>query len=359
MTHAWGYDDVLTYGYTPVPGLRDKYGARPPWQGWYENHSPHLPKDEAPPKKEVLIKWRDNIFRAIEEGHFVTKKADGSSGKLKLTAENAMNWVGIVVESENAQLQEIAPGSGEFIFRDLYGSLHNYGHDKFAEIGYHEYTSDKNPLGVMTSNIGSPRDPCFWLWHTHIDDFRQVVVKKYVHNLDEFKPEAKIKALKIAPQDSTSKTPPGGIATFLDPPRLDYNECNAKLEHEPYQWELVVSSTRNPPPDQDDPQIFTIRLFIAPAVLIQDQRAWIEMDKFTYKLCKLEDEIVRKDTESSVARKLRTVTGANQSSRCLCGWPPNMMLPIGKPGGMEYVAFAMLTDDQLGQVSYHTVILSP
>ena len=265
-----------------------------------------------------------------------------------------MNWVGIVVESENSQLQEIAPGSGEFIFRDLYGSLHNYGHDKFAEIGYHEYTSDKNPLGVMTSNIGSPRDPCFWLWHTHIDDFHQVVVKKFVHNLDEFQPEAKIKTLKVVPRDETSKTPPGGIATFLGPPRLDYNECNAKLDHEPYQWELTVASTRNPPPDQDTPQVFTIRLFIAPTVLIQDQRAWIEMDKFTYKLCKVEDEIIRKDVESSVARKLRTVTTMNHSSRCLCGWPPNMMLPIGKPGGMEYVAFAMLTDDQLGQVSYHT-----
>ena len=350
MTHAWGYDDVLTYGYTPVPGLRDKYGARPPWQGWYEDHSPHLSEEEAPPKKKVLIGWHNNIFRAIEEGHFITEKVNGESGKLMLTKENTMNWVGIVVEAENRELQEIAPGSGEFISRDLYGSLHNNGHDKFAEIGYKEYTSDQNPLGVMSSNIGSPRDPCFWLWHRHIDDFRQVVVKKYVHSLDEFKPDAEIKELKVAPQDQASKTPPGGIATFLGPPQLSHNECNAKLGHEPYQWELIVASTRNPPPDQKHPQEFTVRLFIAPAVLIQDQRAWIEMDKFTYKLCKEIDTIFRKDTESSVARKLHAVT-ETQDSRCLCGWPPNMMLPIGKPGGMEYVAFAMLTNDRLGQVS--------
>ena len=347
MTHAWGYDDILTFGYTPVPGIREKYGARPPFQGWYENHNPSLPDGDAPAPKKMLIKCRNNIFEAIEEGHFITKKRNGDPGKLKLTENNSMNWVGIVVEAEDRDLQETAPNSGGFIDRKMYGSLHNYGHDKFAEIGY---IPIKNRLGVMSSNIVSPRDPCFWLWHRHIDDFRQVIVKKYKHDLNKFKPKAMIKSLKIKLQNPSSMIPLGGIATYLGPPHLEKNECNAKLGHEPYQWEITVASTRNHPPDHQNLQQFTIRLFIAPAVLIQDNRAWIEMDKFTHKLCKLEEEIVRKDTESSVARKT-IQPGDNPPSRCLCGWPQNMMVPIGKPDGMPYVAFAMLTDDFLGEVS--------
>lgn len=350
MTHAWGYDDVLSFGYTPVPNLRSTYGARPPFQGWFENHNPDLPKSQVGgfPSKEKMIGWRNNIFRSIEEGYFVTKKSNNEAGKLTLTPDNAMNWVGVVVEAEDLDLEEVAPGTGEYIFRELYGSLHNYGHDKFAEIGY---SSDpKNPLGIMVTNNGSPRDPCFWLWHRHIDDFHQEIVKKYQQNLKEFKALAKIMELKIMTRDPDSDTPANGITTFLGPPRLHYNEVNAKIDHEPYQWELTIESLRNPPPDKSDPQEFTVRLFIAPKVLIQDQRAWIEMDKFTYELTKLQDTITRLDTESSVAR-IKRKPGEKLDPKCKCGWPPHMMLPIGTPEGMAYVVFAMLTDDKLAEVS--------
>ena len=93
-----------------------------------------------------MIQWRNNINKAIIEGFFYTTKGT-KSGKLKLTAENAANWVGVVIEAENPDLQEVEPGSGEYINRDLYGSVHNNGHDKFAEIGFHEYTSGAHLAG--------------------------------------------------------------------------------------------------------------------------------------------------------------------------------------------------------------------
>lgn len=345
LLHAWGYDDVLTFGYTPVPGLRDQFGARPPFQGWYVDHSPHLSDSEAPPSRKTMIKWKHNLIESIHEGFFVTKKEDGSRGQLKMTPENACNWVGIIVEAENHPLQEVSPG--EFIDRELYGSIHNQGHEKFAEIGYHEYTSPENPMGVMTSNIGSPRDPCFWLWHRQIDDFRQMIVNKYSHSLDEFQPsEVKITNLKIIPDNPDTKTPEGGITTFLGPPDLHLNEADAKLNHEPYRWEITIESTDVNPSDESNPKYFTVRLFIAPAELIDDQRSWIEMDKFTHKFASPQDKIKRKDVESSVARKT-TKPGEKLFPWCLCGWPQSMMLPVGKPGGVPYVAFAMLTDDKL------------
>ena len=350
MVHSWGYDDVLTFGYTPVPALRHAYGARPPFRGWFENRSPKNPMGpEHFPSKKEMIRWRNNVFKAIEDGFFYTQKNNNEAGKFVLTEENAMNWVGIVIEAEIPELQEVSPGSDEYIDRNLYGNLHNLGHNKFAEIGYHEYMSDKNNYGVMLDNNGSPRDPCFWLWHRHIDDFRQDIVKKYVHCLNQFKPDVKITELKIIPQDAKSKTPPGGLATFLGPPLLEHKEANAKISHEPYKWELTVESFRPIPPDESDPQIFTVRLFIAPKALIQDQRSWIEMDKFTHTLTKLSDTMTRLDTVSSVARKTPK-EGEKLSNRCLCGWPQNMMLPVGTPSGMLYVGFAMLTDDKLGKV---------
>ena len=348
LTHNWSYDDILAYGYTPVPGLRDDYGARPAFQGWYENHNPNLSDKDAPPPKKDLIKWRNNIFRAIESGYFVTEKLNGEAGKFELTPENAHNWVGIVVEAEIHELQQVA--QGEFIDRTLYGDLHNQGHEKFAEIGY----SSTNAMGVMISNYGSPRDPCFWLWHTHTDEFRQTVTKKYTHDITQYQPQATLLSLEVKPSSPKSTTPAGGVTTFLVPPQLYINECNAKLGHKPYQWGVTVRTTCIPTPSKDNPQVFTVRLFIAPACMIEDQRFWIEMDKFTYTLTQAEDTITRMDTESSVARRPVKPSDDKLPSRCLCGWPQSMMLPIGKPEGVGFVAFGMLTDDELQKVCLFT-----
>lgn len=347
-TLPWSYDDIIPFGYTPVPGLRATYGARPPDRGWSDNKTLFSLKEE-------LTQWRDNILQSIEDGFFHTTAVDRmgitKSGKLMLTPENAMNWVGIVVEAQNEDLQEVSPN--EYINRTMYGTLHNTGHAKFAEIGYKEYTSKQNPLGVMITNIGSLRDPCFWLWHTHIDEFRNVVVNKYNHSLDEFAPQAEIIQLEIMPQSPYSETPKSGVTTILGPPRLELNEANAKIDHEPYKWKVTVQSTRNPPPSRTNPQAFTVRIFITPKKYMEDQRSWMEMDKFTHILTHPTDTITRLDIDSSVARKSEISCKSGNIKNCkqMCGWPQNMMLPNGMPEGIDYVGFAMLTDDKLSDVS--------
>ena len=352
MTHAWGYDEILTFGYNPVPNMRDLWGARPPFRGWYEDHNPHLSADQIPgfPPRKEMIRWRDNIFNAISNGYFETTKTDGTTGKFELTPANAANWVGVVVEAEDPKLQQVAPGV--YIDRDKYGNVHNLGHDKFGEIGYHWYTSDKNPFDVMVSNIGSPRDPCFWLWHRHIDDFRQAVVKKYTHNIDEYQPEGlMIDEVKITRRSDPRKhiypivdLEDKILYSFLGPAELHNDEANARINHDPYQWKLTISTT-----SACYEKEFIIRIFMAPTVLIQDQRSWIEMDKFnaTFDSSSGKQTYLRYDTQSSVARK----EGEELSPRCRCGWPQNMMLPVGTSEGMDFVAFAMLTKGQLDPVS--------
>lgn len=142
-------------------------------------------------------------------------------------------------------------------------------------------------------------------------------------------------------------------------------EVNAKLDHEPFHWELEVESTLHPPPSEAQTQIFTVRIFIVPTELLEDQHAWIEMDKFNHTLKKASDTITRNDTESSVARKTPSIANESldkqekQSATCLCGWPQNLMLPVGTKEGMNFTAFAMLTDEKLGKASHTVASLIP
>ena len=186
-----------------------------------------------------------------------------------------------------------------------------------------------------------------------------MTINKYSHNLNDFKPHGvKITHLRILPYNKHSTTPRGGIATFLEPPQLNLNEDNAKLNHEPYKWEITIKAIK-----RNHAKNFTVRLFIAPAVLIEDQRSWIEMDKFTHSLTYSQrtiiTTIIRRDVESSVARKVNVskISIKKRPNLSLCGWPQRMMLPVGKSGGTPYVAFAMLTNDTLLEVgTYNSYI---
>lgn len=352
--HAWGqssltpfdYDDIPFFGYTPPPGLLQQYCSRPARQGWYEENNPDIPNNPRPSKAE-MNRTRNNILRDIGLGRFYTTNANGDRvGEYQLTEENAMNTVGFVVEALGPDLQVVNAETGERTDRSEYGSIHNNGHNKFAEIGYK--TQHPSRFGVMGSVEASLRDHIFWRWHRHVDVFWRIIVNQYTHSLDEYKADAEICQLTIAPRNPNSQTPAGGVATYMCPPDEDRNEVNAKLRHEPYKWTITVKSTLSPPPTDITPQSFTIRIFIALRPDIQDHSAWIEMDKFTVSLTKEEDTFVRKDTDSAVARKVRPYSS---NSRCSCGWPQNLMLPVGRPDGLEYVAFAMLTSGELGQVS--------
>lgn len=200
ITHSWGYNDVLTYGHTPPPILQEAYASRPPFQGWYEKHNPLIPENaNPPPSKETMINWCDNVFSALKRGSFATRQSlakDALPGEpLELTPDTAMNWLGIVLEAEVECLQQVP--NGGYIDSGLYGNIHNQGHDKFGEIGFQSLGSR---WSVMDGNYASPRDPCFWLWHRHIESFREVIVRKYPRRITtQPSPQAKIKSLKILP----------------------------------------------------------------------------------------------------------------------------------------------------------------
>jgi hypothetical protein len=335
------YDDVPSFGYYPPgggdPDLQKVYSNRPENMGWYEEVY------HADTTKAEMKKYRDNIQQDMEKGFLQTVR-QGKPGTFPLEEATAINTVGFVLEAMNNDLQEVRPGV--VTNRDAYGNLHNIGHMKFAEIGYGSNTG--TTYNVMADTATSLRDPIFWMWHRHIDEFRRAVGEKYTHNLSEHKAEAKIVKLQIVPRNQrSSETPEGGLATYLTPPNVERNEVNAKLRHEDYKWKITVKNT------SITTQMITIRLFIVLKECKEDRNAWIEMDKFTEKFAGRElREIIRTDDQSSVARNVRMYYEGE--SHCACGWPQNLMLPIGKPvkdGGMKYIAFAILTTGELGCVS--------
>ena len=92
----------------------------------------------------------------------MTKKTNEKAENFDLTADNGHNWVEVVVEPQQPCLQKLPQGPGNLLtMHDLYGELHNQGHDKFAEIGYSKTSNAWN-------NSVSPRDP-LQIWPTHIE----------------------------------------------------------------------------------------------------------------------------------------------------------------------------------------------
>lgn len=368
IVRPWNqYDDILEAGYTPVPALNQFYGSYPTFSSWWATKNPNIPETkDQPMPRATLEKWRDNIYQAIRDGFFYTKKPDGSQGKVELNPENCHNLVGTVIEAESAALQILDDGStldaGDP--GTMYGNLHNFGHDKFAEMGYHNYLTKDNPYSLMISNFGSPRDAAFWPWHKHIQYFGRLSAARFPQDVTKYRAEVRLASLVLQPQhlNQPGDNKQTGITTKLGPPAVNLMESKAKLDHEPYQWSVQIASTQSPAPTSDKPQVITLRFFIAARKLMSDYQNWIEMDKVSVTLTSSASKsVTRLDTDSTVSRKMGNYSELDAqwaSSWCRCGWPQNMMLPVGTPQGMDFLAFCMATNDVVDNVDVKTPALS-
>ena len=356
LTKAWVYDEVLEQGYVPVPQLADGYGARPPMRGWFPVRNPAIPDfGDAPLPIVTLTQWRLNLLRSIQE-HKVwicNSKDPTQRDTLELTDADIIDWAGNIVEMAPLACKTI-PGRPDWeIDDDVYGNLHNFGHDKFAEIGYHDYLTGDNPLDLMISNFGSPREPCFYPWHRHVEEFRELASEQFPQDVTAAAPaEVAVVDVRIEPIDPSSQTPPGGITTTLGPPALNYAEANAKLDHEPYQWRVTLQCDEA---SAASPVEVDVRLFVVCDTLKEQRRAYIEMDKWPVTLTEQTTELVRADMDSSTVRKIADYAGSNSdqgysSPWCLCGWPRNLMLPVGTPSGFPMQAFCCVTVPKLHRV---------
>lgn len=102
-----------------------------------------------------LERWRDRIHQAIDQGYVVEQ---GTGRQVPLDLERGIDHLGNILEN-----CALSPN------RQLYGNLHNMGHNVISYV----HDPDSRHLedyGVMADVATAMRDPIFYRWHTFIDN---------------------------------------------------------------------------------------------------------------------------------------------------------------------------------------------
>lgn len=101
-----------------------------------------------------LERWRDRIHHAIDQGYVIEH---GTNRNIPLNETDGIDILGNVIESSS-----LSPN------RQLYGNLHNLGHNIISYV----HDPDNRHLedyGVMADVTTAMRDPIFYRWHSFLD----------------------------------------------------------------------------------------------------------------------------------------------------------------------------------------------
>lgn len=101
-----------------------------------------------------LERWRDRVHQAIDQGYAVEH---GTNRQIPLDEINGINILGNIIEST-----ALSPN------RQLYGSIHNIGHNIISYVHDPE-NKHLEDYGVMADVTTAMRDPIFYRWHSFID----------------------------------------------------------------------------------------------------------------------------------------------------------------------------------------------
>ncbi|EDW01982.1 phenoloxidase 2 [Drosophila grimshawi] len=314
-----------------------------------------------------LERWRDRVLAAIDQGFVENTQGQ----RIPLDEQRGIDILGNMIEA--------APALS--VNSQFYGNLHNQGHTiiSFSHDPDFRHLEDFGVMGDVTTAM---RDPIFYRWHGFIDTIfnkHKTLLPPYNNAQLEFpginvtRVEAKLGAANARPnvlltywQKSVTN-----LAAGLDFGPVEDDNVSASFRHlqnAPFTYTFNVTNT-------GDRRTGTCRIFICPKtderndpLRLEEQRLMaIEMDKFTVNLVPGENTIRRQSTDSSVAipfeRSFRAVganyqpTAADELARfrfCGCGWPQHLLLPKGKPEGMQFDLFVMISDysnDSVEQLS--------
>jgi hypothetical protein len=360
------YTQAVEYGYDPGPRLAEFYPARPAGKAWGDlDRSDLLTYTVAEQAAE-----RDKVKDAVAARTFLNPSALGA------TEEQTVD-----------SLFDTSPAG-----------LHNTGHLFFSAVADPTGTT---PPGVMIDTATAIRDPVFFRWHRHIDDFSFQWQEEQDPN--DFKDAPPVRLRKGAGAGAAEhKSPdvivalrekvPGAAADGFDGKAFgeaafggdhwDLDPLAAGFVDDLLVTQMLTRSYQYVDPSSSilfdqtidyldqkeffyflrlentvaEPQDVTVRIFLAAQELADDRRMWIEMDKFRTSLAASQRAVVfRRAADSSVVRKpnskppqflpiRRTSESASGTSTyCDCGWPYNLLLPRGRAQGMGFRFLVMLT----------------
>jgi len=271
-------------------------------------------------------------------------------------------------------LGNIIEASANSVNPKYYGSLHNLAHVMLSRV-----TDPKGKFGLAPSVMEhfetATRDPAFFRLHKYMDNLfkeHKDLLQPYTHDELDF-PGVRVEAIKVVGKSKAST--PNHLITFFQDSLIDMTNAldsstNVKdvdiqtkvrrLSHEPFEYVITANSNKD--------TTAVARIFLASKndwfgeKLSVDKFRWntIELDKFTVHLTPGQNVIRRPSESSSVTIPdrhglkdlVKEVTQALEGkSEFLvdktvrhCGHPHGLLLPKGKPEGMKFKLFVILTD---------------
>lgn len=287
-----------------------------------------------------------------------------------------------------------------------YGQFHNDGHIHFMLF------DNVAPYGVMATTATAVRDPVFFRWHKLVDDVYHQCQQQRLEPYDfSGGPAVRLRKSTAPSGAATSKDiilcreqglpdsiaghkfgsraynnlvtgafgasdgawarsfstgkftlPSGETISTTDELRTEMltrkiNLADAEgnpttetveyLSHEDFYYFIRVENLK------EEQQTVAVRVFLAPETHVENRRAWIEMDRFAYRLKPSERAVIfRPADQSSVVRKpalkaddLSAEDGASPAREaqpwCDCGWPYTLLLPRGTARGMKFRLLVM------------------
>uniref|UniRef100_A0A182NH37 Tyrosinase copper-binding domain-containing protein n=1 Tax=Anopheles dirus TaxID=7168 RepID=A0A182NH37_9DIPT len=302
-----------------------------------------------------LERWRDRIHEAIDQGFVL----DTAGNRIPLDEQRGIDLLGDIVEASS-----LTPN------RDLYGSLHNMGHNVISYIHDPDYRYLED-YGVMGDVTTAMRDPIFYRWHGMID----ALFRRHKERLTPYSAQQLgnpgVTVSSVGVQLSRPNTPANVLLTFWQRSQVDLAAgldfgpqgnvfaSFTHLQHAPFSFRVEVNN------ESGATRQGTLRIWLAPkvdergtALSFREQRLYfIEMDSSTVTLNPGMNTIVRRSDQSSVTipyertfRAIGTKSTPTQTDQlaqfrfCGCGWPQHMLVPKGSPEGVQFDLFAMVSD---------------
>ncbi|XP_069980278.1 hemocyanin F chain isoform X1 [Penaeus vannamei] len=238
-----------------------------------------------------------------------------------------------------------------------YGNIHNNGHMLFG--------GSNDPLkkhggnvGVMSAMEISARDSVFYRWHKFVDDvFFRYKMTQPPYTPDQLSVDVEVMEVAVQEDNGTLNdlhtfftentiVASHGMDFHLDPESdITVLYTSDFLNHTDFTYNITVNNTKS---GTMKPKV---RIFLAPkydenglpltyASLLQ---YWSEMDVFEADpIDPGVSTITRRSSDSSI---LSAYTGNNANfSFSGCSFPRHLLLPRGKPDGMTFRLFVMVTD---------------
>eukprot|EP01133_Synstelium_polycarpum_P011555 gene11555-13488_t len=333
--------------------------------------------------------WRERLFEAIQNRAFkkTIVAADGSimTKEVPMTITDLGSSLEATIGSPN---------------KSYYGNLNKQAHNLMSRV-FDPQGEEQTSIGIMGDLIGAFRDPMFWRWHKHLDEFfHRFEMTLQPYNLAEYAPPAvrvlntivrrnfaaspfvnqQTGLIDIALKPATnlrdnhlttymktqiiSITEDGSILQYLPGAVNDQgNVLNSyettRLYYVPFTYEIQLAN--------EDAQFkkVTVRIYMVANDDFADRRKWLAMDQFYTSLPagQTTTTISRTSSESTILQQAiaeewpgnwEGLVGEQPITEtyCKCGLPRNLLLPRGTKEGMRYRLCVVVTDARFDVIAY-------